>query len=325
MDRKGFHILQLIGWALVLSLQMQAQNLVPNPSFEENNGCPFNGNSWTVSSWFRVTGGKYCHECGTDGYGVPTNASGVQVARTGSAYIRLGLWAFYPALESHMVGIELAYPLDSGVKYNVQLHLSLADNLWYAVKNIGVYFFHEEPPSGLDSLLNCDPQVRYEGDAYLNDKENWMKVSGSFIAQGGERYMTIGNFDGHSGSDVLFVGGPQPPSGQPDYYKAAIYYIDDVSVVADTTTAVGEVAADQRSYKLYPNPNAGSFTLDMDIAETDVAYMDLWSISGQRITSPVLQSGSNTLHFDLATGLYLYRINVNGVTQWTGKVSVSSH
>jgi len=77
MDRKGFHKLALILLALVLSLSIQAQNLVPNPSFEENSGCPTNGNFEVVlHSWYKIAGGDYFHECGINGFGVPNNVGG---------------------------------------------------------------------------------------------------------------------------------------------------------------------------------------------------------------------------------------------------------
>jgi len=196
--------------------------------------------------------------------------------------------------------------------------------MWYASQNVGAYFSIEQPNEAIDSIESYQPQVRYDGN-FITDKDGWTRVSGTFVAQGGERFLSIGNFDKYEDTETLFVpGGGVNPWHSDVYWSCSAYFIDDVSVVPDSITSVQEEEM-EHSYKLYPNPNTGSFTLDMDIAETDVAYMDLWSISGQRVTSSVLQSGSNALHFDLATGLYLYRINVNGITQWTGKVSISSH
>lgn len=57
-----------------------AQNLVPNPSFEEFDECPVN-NSWIdwglVNNWTAPYGNAdYYHECGSNGYGVPMNIYG---------------------------------------------------------------------------------------------------------------------------------------------------------------------------------------------------------------------------------------------------------
>jgi OOP family OmpA-OmpF porin len=215
MDRKSLHYFPLIGWALVLSLSVEAQNLVPNPSFEEHDGCPNNG-SWVPNGQvFYWDGGgvQYFNECAASSdFDVPDNFLGSQEPYAGNAYVGSSFWTISPALEMHPLNTQLATPLIENATYHVQFYVSLWDISWYAIKNMGVYFSSDVPPSSIDSLLNCEPQVRYEGD-FISDKEVWTLISGSFVAQGGERFMTIGNFDGHSGTNTLFVNGPPPPNG----------------------------------------------------------------------------------------------------------------
>ncbi|MCF8277000.1 MAG: T9SS type A sorting domain-containing protein [Flavobacteriales bacterium] len=81
---------------------------------------------------------------------------------------------------------------------------------------------------------------------------------------------------------------------------------------------------DERSYKLYPNPNTGEFTLLLNLTDNDLSTMQVWSISGQQVLDTRLQNGNNTINLNVAEGLYLYRVTVNGTTQWTGKVSITS-
>jgi hypothetical protein len=78
MDGKSLHYFPLIGLALVLSLSIEAQNRVPNSSFEENIGCPNNsGKIWLAEPWKSVRGScDYHHECGTNGFGVPISNAG---------------------------------------------------------------------------------------------------------------------------------------------------------------------------------------------------------------------------------------------------------
>jgi hypothetical protein len=325
MDRKNLCKLILITLASVLCMQIHAQNLVPNPSFEEHDGCPNNGNNWTVSSWFKITGGTYFHECGSSGHGIPISIGGGGYARTGQAYAGAGFWANSPMNESQMIGVEMAETLSAGLAYNVEMFVSLMDSSWYAIKNMGVHFSEDIPPQEIDSLLNLVPQVRYNETVFLDDKERWMRVSASFVASGGERYLTIGNFDGHDNTETLFVGGGVPPVGQPDYYKISAYFIDDVSIVPDSITAIGEVVGEERSYKLYPNPNTGEFTLSIAMGDYDIANIEVLSISGQSVHAQKVGNGSNRVNLNVAAGLYLYRVIINGTTQWTGKISVSSH
>jgi len=97
--------------------------------------------------------------------------------------------------------------LSPNVAYHVEFYLSLEDSLNYAVKNVGAYFSQEVPTQNLEMFLSLTPQISYEGAEFLTDKEGWMKISGSFVAVGGERYLTIGNFDDDENTDSLFVEG----------------------------------------------------------------------------------------------------------------------
>ena len=84
-------------------------------------------------------------------------------------------------------------------------------------------------------------------------------------------------------------------------------------------------ALEERSYKLYPNPNTGEFTLTIAMGDYDVANLEVLNMAGQQVHSQQLVNGSNTVSLNVAAGLYLYRVNVNAAMQWTGKISISSY
>jgi capsule polysaccharide export protein KpsE/RkpR len=65
-----------------------------------------------------------------------------------------------------------------------------------------------------------------------------MKVEDSFYADGGEQFMTIGNYDDDEHIDTFFVGGL---TGGIIFKEHSYYYIDDVSVTLDTTTGIAEI------------------------------------------------------------------------------------
>jgi len=74
-----------------------AQNLVPNPSFEENSYCPvtFNQTSLNlITDWRQIATGTpdYFNAC-SDKAGVPTNVFGNQSAKAGDAYAGLVTFA----------------------------------------------------------------------------------------------------------------------------------------------------------------------------------------------------------------------------------------
>jgi hypothetical protein len=146
------------------------------------------------------------------------------------------------------------------------------------------------------------------------------------VAQGGERFLSIGNFDKYEDTETLFVpGGGVNPSHSDVYWSCSSYFIDDVSVVPDSVTSLPEEQiVEERSYSLYPNPNTGAFTVDLGLQENLIAELLVWNVAGQQIHSQVLSNGINALEMDASKGLYLYGITVNGAIRWTGKIVVSS-
>jgi gliding motility-associated-like protein len=66
------------------------------------------------------------------------------------------------------------------------------------------------------------PQIENPKGHFLSDTLNWMLVSGSFIASGGEQYITIGNFYVNDSTNYIQISNSKS--------HLTYYYIDDVSV-----------------------------------------------------------------------------------------------
>jgi len=90
------------------------------------------------------------------------------------------------------------------------------------------------------------PQIVSPPNVFINDTLNWTLISGDYIAHGGEKYITIGNFKPYGMTDTLQVI-------HHNNYSAAYYFIDDVSVVDCTTVGV----------EVYPNPATNQLTLQL--------------------------------------------------------------
>ncbi|MCF8275934.1 MAG: T9SS type A sorting domain-containing protein [Flavobacteriales bacterium] len=247
-------------WLIILALLplfVQGQNLVPNPSFEEHTECPDGpGKIAFAYPWENVLGScDYFNECGTNGYRASANIVGGGGARTGQANGHFLLWSINNQ-QTEILGIELITEMEAGVRYRVEFYLSMTDSIWYASKNFGAYFSAVQPPNDIDNIQSCQPQVRYEG-AFITNKEGWTRVSGTFVAQGGERFLSIGNLDKYEDTETLFVpgGGVYRPQ-QPVYWSSSAYFIDDVSVVPDSTTSIQEAAVAEKgmAFELWPNP-----------------------------------------------------------------------
>jgi gliding motility-associated-like protein len=216
-------------------VQSEAQNLVPNWSFEDTIQCPFTLSQLnTTQFWFNpnTASPDYYNSCSTAGIvGVPNNVAGYQNARTGNAYAGCyyGGPALVPSNGREYIEVQLIDSLTSGTSYCVSFYVSLANSCSMAISNVGCYLSQYQITSSNMFSLPVTPQIENPLGNYLTDTLNWMKVSGTFNATGGERFITIGNFHNAADSTRLY----QSFNGQ--YYY---YYIDDVSVIQCPDTVI---------------------------------------------------------------------------------------
>jgi len=301
---------------------LKAQNIVPNSSFENKIQCPQHDNQFTgyVSNWVGG-GGGVCYlrsDCSGYGVGVPSNELGHQYAHTGVAYT--GLYTYMDSLISPTLSNYRGYiqdtllnPLIGGTRYYVTFYVSLADTFKYACNNIGAYFSDSALVwSGyVKSYLH--PQVSNDtAHNPLTDKVNWMKVSGSFTAAGGEQYIIIGNFVDDAHSDTVFVNS----TGAVGYAMSSYYYIDDVIVSTDSTyadslfTGVQEYKPNKPNANVYPNPANNLLNVAISLPKGELEYtMCLYNSEGNRVMCETLSSDISTFSINqLSSGMYYYRI-----------------
>jgi hypothetical protein len=157
------------------------------------------------------------------------------------------------------------------------------------------------------SFIPVQPQIT-EANIITDTSEEWVLISGFYIAQGGEQFLTIGNFydDNHTLIDTMSITGNTQPFGY--------YYIDDVSLKWCSGVGINEVKKKDNRFKLYPNPNNGMMELDYSLEENKTGKLEIYSITGQPISIFNLRQGKNTLQInevELSNGIYFYCIFVN--------------
>lgn len=216
----------------MLALTIKAQtNLVPNGSFEEYYNCPGGGNlqlwakNWYAPNFALGDSPDYFHVCATNPQvGVPQNNRGYQIPKTGNAYA--GFYARGNNDGREYLQVELTKPLQVGKKYAVQFYLNLPDGVAFSVWNIGMYLSNTAISSPLinNYVLNVTPQILNEEGNFLNWTD-WTEVQGEYTAQGGEKFITIGNFYTEVNTDTLFIPGLNQFNPNITYV-----YLDDVSI-----------------------------------------------------------------------------------------------
>jgi OOP family OmpA-OmpF porin len=312
MDWKGIHIVRLIVVLVILSIGdvTNAQNLISNQSFEEHDDCPnSSGEIENAIGWFDVGSScDYYHECGSNGFGVPVNRGGGGYARTGEAYGQITAFGTQVSGFREFVGIELVETLAEGVVYRVEFYLSLADSVNYAVRNVGVHFSQDPHSQNLNVLLSLNPQISYTGLEFLTDKAGWMQIEGSFIAEGGERYIAIGNFDYDTNTDTISVPDGGSYAVQPEgYWDVSGYFIDDVSVIPDSTYLGTEDIEQEELFSLYPNPAKENVTVETKNGHN--MHIELYDAIGGLVLKQNMRSSRENIGVGhLPLGMYVIKL-----------------
>lgn len=228
--------ISLLCFSFLLIANCRAQNLVPNWSFEDTIQCPDNfGQLNRTTFWFNPTAGTpdYYNNCNTQvtAFGIPENVYGFQVAKTGNGYsgFLYGGPSFIPANAREYIETQLIDSMQNGHQYCISFYVSLSNSADMAISNVGCYLSNNSITASNIFNLPVTPQIENPVGNYLMDTLNWMRISGTFTAIGGEQYITIGNFHNDTTTDSVRIG----QGGNLYYY----YYIDDVSVYeCDTVT-----------------------------------------------------------------------------------------
>ena len=221
-------------------------NLIYNPSFEEYYTCPQKiepyGYMSQAVAWWQPTGGSadYYNKCGSKQCNVPKNKLGIQMPRTG-----VGMVGIYTSKTTYREYIQTEFKehLEEGEKYKLTFYVSLSEYSSGAIATIGALFTNDRIEEKTREMLtqkittNYDNGISQSISTYLKpqivnpynnpivDTEKWTKIEGEYIALGGEKFLTIGNFY------------PSPQSNLVDLayltylLPGAYYYIDDISLV----------------------------------------------------------------------------------------------
>ena len=258
---------------------LKSQNLVPNYSFETISTCPLLFGEYgpmLAPPWVGPTFGTpdIFNACAMTGVmDVPTNIFGDQPAKTGEGYA--GIFCKLTTYEyREYIQVALTEPLTAGVWYTISFFVSPAED-YCTVKTIGAYLSVTAPGSMEEGPLNVTPQVESNGD-FLNDYDNWILISGCLLAEGGELYITIGNFNSDANT---------PVNTDCQVENHAYYYIDDVVVQENTEPATIPLDLEGPEFACF------SYEIDPEIDD----YILTWEDGTHGPTLVLTESGTYNL------------------------------
>jgi gliding motility-associated-like protein len=219
---------------------MNAQNLVLNPSFEQVNTCPFGSTGYAVSdqciNWCGLNTAEVAYNaCNVGTFpSVPYDGAGggsFQYARTGNCYVSFP--TTYKNFSNSVIDTnykgyvqgKLSNTLITGKKYCVSFYVNLVNECQIATDKTGA-LLHANPYTcnvfPRQAIL-ANPQVVSASGIIYKDTLLWENINGIFIANGTEKYISIGNFSTYNQLNIQWIN----PSGT---LYGSDYNIDDVSV-----------------------------------------------------------------------------------------------
>lgn len=172
----------------------------------------------------------YNASCGPLGSPTTTNNSNPESGRAFSGVYVYGHWGNNQNRE-YIQG-TLTKPLEAGKTYGVRFFVKpvLVDRagLNTGVKEIGIFFNDTIITlSTKNYVIEAVPQVINTGGV-VNDTSYWYKIDGCFVAKGGEKYFTIGNFLEDNANTIDYIKGSNKINSQ--FGNVGYILVDDVSV-----------------------------------------------------------------------------------------------
>ncbi len=202
---------------LVAAPRCEAQNLVPNPSFELRDSCLEVNTAYTENTgplgWFSGGGtGDYFMSCIPYGgfNGVPLSAWAFQSAQDGDCYVGVITFQQSQGVREYFM-IQLTETLVPGQTYYASFYANAAWN------GVNTFPQHYLASSHIGMLFTTQPRPWWYGDPWptgvneahvfhpwiIADTVDWTLVSGSFVADSAYQYLMVGNHFDNANTDTL--------------------------------------------------------------------------------------------------------------------------
>ena len=269
--------------------------------------------------WCGINGVGYLNSCMTGSLSVPTQSfspgfPSYQMPHSGNAYASYSQLYALTSTQPRYPHVKLIDTLDAGKIYCVTYYVSLWNDCLYSTDKFGALFTVTPFNCAVTNqtlTTGYSPQVVSPAGTMYDDTLGWQEVSGSFVADGTEAYLTLGNFFTNAQHTISL----SYPSGVRSVLE---YYLDDVSVEEvqivkarnDTLIMQGDsiiVGANKGEANLYswqptiglsctncPNPKASpNITTTYTVTKTQCS-----SVTTDIITVSVSPTGINELNIN---------------------------
>ena len=297
---------------LLLASPAICQNRVPDPGFEILDDCTFGPSYSELTYWYVPSGcvsSAYFNACAPSPnevyLGVPQNVRGYETAHGGQGYATIMTYRADMANAQIYLTTTFSPPLAAGQAYCIQFWLSLCDSSSFRTNTMHALVTSRIPTASNDGDSTWAQAAQVTFNTSDVGTDGWVLMQGSFIAQGLEQRLTLGNFLKNAAilADTTFIAYHTAP-----YY--ADYYIDDVYL---GTCDVGVTEApDPFEAAVYPDPLPRGSELGVRWGRTSGGLV--WSLvdtRGLQVASgqTTIANGQAALQLgDAPSGLYLLHL-----------------
>ncbi len=293
------------------------QNLVPNPSFEDTISLNMS-NAYLedcITDWkggfgyFNTDRDPITHN-----YSVPYNILGYEEPKTGNAYSGIFTYTYCTCIVRNYIQCELKATLINTKKYVVSYWVSLADTFRIANNSIGALFTPDSfnvSNNGVGFIINQIPQTQNNVNNNLTSKTGWTLVTDTFMANGTERWITIGNFLTDSMSNSIIIDSTCTLNG---LNCGAYYYIDDVSVELLDETGSPTNLPQREAFRLSPNPATSVVYIDGKQSFTGIVIFNAQGCLVEKIsTKPTVNYQLSIANYK--KGVYFVKVTTENSMQ----------
>lgn len=289
--------LLVLGFIKAQTVTAVQKNLVPNGSFE--NYRKKSGSIRQAIPWTQIAS--------VDFYQAPLEKD--------TGYMRGGYKSeCYAGLRfqkryKEFVQVRLAEALHRGTVYDFEMHVRLAYWSNALVKSIGVLFTKGGYHSQGDAVKSCIIDSICKKGGFINNYQ-WFTIKGKYKADGGEKYITIGNFMPRIEKDLVRINIFKLG------FREAYYFIDEVSLFkakeAEEKVAIEYVGS------IKPNYEDSILTVKKDIKVGEkVALKNIFFEEGKHYLLPESYQELNKLSQYLIRNSKM-EIQINGHSDNTG-------
>ena len=308
------HYLQKLGFAVMAATALtgQAQELVPNNSFENYTTLPSSAGQWELCVGWTNAGGEpeggyygdpdYFHMDGSGEVDLPNTPPATVNPHTGSAI--MGFLGYHdPSVGDtnirEYLSVELVEPMIVGNLYSISFWMTNGETEighYYKCDGIGVLLSTSALNQVGTAFINRPPQVEVEGEVFSTE---WVEYTFEFEADSAYTQLTIGNFYSDEETNVsVALEGPLPFAG-------AYYFVDDFSV---TPIGFGSIddKADEAAIKIYPNPAAD--VLNLTLPNDLEANYSIYNSAGELVLEGTFNTTIALSLAELTAGAYIVHI-----------------